>query len=99
MSTLQEKVCTHVRNMKQSGFGVLLGRARQIKEELKQVKTKCTVTFQYLNTTVKRPMGFDMWDVTCPQGERKPYTEVIDVSSGDLHSAGLKPLSFVRQVI
>ncbi|XP_026230723.1 alanine aminotransferase 2-like [Anabas testudineus] len=68
MSTLQEKVCPHVRNMKQSGFGVLLGRARQIKEELKQ-------------------------------GERKPYTEVIDVSSGDLHSAGLKPLSFVRQVL
>lgn len=34
----------------------------------------------------------------CSQGLRKPYKEVIDVSWGDPHRAGLKPLSFVRQV-
>ncbi|XP_074545287.1 alanine aminotransferase 2 [Halichoeres trimaculatus] len=33
------------------------------------------------------------------QGERKPYKEVLDVSFGDLHMSGLKPLSFVRQVL
>ncbi|KAI3374894.1 hypothetical protein L3Q82_021433, partial [Scortum barcoo] len=33
------------------------------------------------------------------RGARKPYNEVIDLSSGDLHRAGLKPLSFVRQVL
>ncbi|KAM6990598.1 alanine aminotransferase 1 isoform 2-T2 [Tautogolabrus adspersus] len=33
------------------------------------------------------------------QGVRKPFKEVIDVSMGDLHMAGLKPLSFVRQAL
>ncbi|XP_074507556.1 alanine aminotransferase 2-like [Sebastes fasciatus] len=32
------------------------------------------------------------------QGVRKPYKEVIDVFWGDPHMAGVKPLSFVRQV-
>ncbi|XP_034744079.1 alanine aminotransferase 2-like [Etheostoma cragini] len=33
------------------------------------------------------------------QRVRKPYKEVIDVSWGDPHKAGVKPLSFVRQVL
>ncbi|KAM9349910.1 alanine aminotransferase 2 [Symphorus nematophorus] len=33
------------------------------------------------------------------QGVRKPYQDVIDVSNGDPHAAGVKPLSFVRQVL
>ncbi|XP_047445085.1 alanine aminotransferase 2-like [Mugil cephalus] len=33
------------------------------------------------------------------QGARKPYKDVIDVSWGDPHRAGVKPLSFVRQVL
>ncbi|XP_035025740.2 alanine aminotransferase 2-like [Hippoglossus stenolepis] len=33
------------------------------------------------------------------QGVRKPYKEVIDVCWGDPHRAGIKPLSFVRQVL
>lgn len=33
------------------------------------------------------------------QKVRKPYKELIDVSSGDPHRAGVKPLSFVRQVL
>ncbi|XP_069579214.1 alanine aminotransferase 2-like, partial [Brachyistius frenatus] len=33
------------------------------------------------------------------QGAQKPFKEVIDVASGDLHRAGMKPLSFVRQVL
>ncbi|XP_047225203.1 alanine aminotransferase 2-like isoform X1 [Girardinichthys multiradiatus] len=33
------------------------------------------------------------------QGVRKSYKEVIDVSWGDPHKAGVKPLSFVRQVL
>ncbi|KAM3866201.1 alanine aminotransferase 2-like [Diretmus argenteus] len=33
------------------------------------------------------------------QGVRKPYKEVIDVSGGDPHRTGVKPLSFVRQVL
>ncbi|XP_017278019.1 alanine aminotransferase 2 [Kryptolebias marmoratus] len=33
------------------------------------------------------------------QGVIKPYTEVIDVCWGDPHRAGIKPLSFVRQVL
>uniref|UniRef100_A0A3B4GBF5 alanine transaminase n=1 Tax=Pundamilia nyererei TaxID=303518 RepID=A0A3B4GBF5_9CICH len=33
------------------------------------------------------------------QGVRKPYKEVIDVFQGDLHRAGMKPLTFVRQVL
>uniref|UniRef100_A0A3Q4MPP7 alanine transaminase n=1 Tax=Neolamprologus brichardi TaxID=32507 RepID=A0A3Q4MPP7_NEOBR len=32
------------------------------------------------------------------QGVRRPYKEVIDVFQGDLHKAGMKPLTFVRQV-
>ncbi|KAM6948717.1 alanine aminotransferase 2 [Aplochiton taeniatus] len=33
------------------------------------------------------------------QGARKPYEEVIDVSSADAHRGGVKPLTFVRQVL
>uniref|UniRef100_A0A3Q1HHZ2 alanine transaminase n=1 Tax=Anabas testudineus TaxID=64144 RepID=A0A3Q1HHZ2_ANATE len=33
------------------------------------------------------------------QGEQKPFKQVIDVSSGDPHKAGMKPVSFVRQVL
>uniref|UniRef100_A0A3Q1GEY9 alanine transaminase n=1 Tax=Acanthochromis polyacanthus TaxID=80966 RepID=A0A3Q1GEY9_9TELE len=33
------------------------------------------------------------------QGAHKPFKEVIDVSSGDPHRAGMKPVSFVRQVL
>ncbi|XP_041658960.1 alanine aminotransferase 1-like [Cheilinus undulatus] len=33
------------------------------------------------------------------RGVRKPFKEVIDVSMGDLHMSGLKPLSFIRQVL
>uniref|UniRef100_I3JTA4 alanine transaminase n=1 Tax=Oreochromis niloticus TaxID=8128 RepID=I3JTA4_ORENI len=33
------------------------------------------------------------------KGVRKPYKEVIDVFQGDLHGAGMKPLTFVRQVL
>ncbi|TMS10012.1 Alanine aminotransferase 1 [Larimichthys crocea] len=32
-------------------------------------------------------------------GARKPYNTVIDVTWGDIHRAGVKPLSFVRQVL
>ncbi|XP_056121314.1 alanine aminotransferase 2 [Rhinichthys klamathensis goyatoka] len=33
------------------------------------------------------------------QGERKNYNEVLDLSSGDLHRGGTKPITFVRQVL
>uniref|UniRef100_UPI0037E7D26D alanine aminotransferase 2-like n=1 Tax=Semicossyphus pulcher TaxID=241346 RepID=UPI0037E7D26D len=33
------------------------------------------------------------------QGALKPFEQVIDVSSGDLHRTGMKPISFVRQMI
>ncbi|XP_062284845.1 alanine aminotransferase 2-like isoform X1 [Scomber scombrus] len=33
------------------------------------------------------------------QGVRKSYKDMIDVSGGDPHRAGVKPLSFVRQVL
>ncbi|XP_075953815.1 alanine aminotransferase 2 [Anarhichas minor] len=33
------------------------------------------------------------------QGMRKPYKELIDVCMGDPHRAGVKPLTFVRQVL
>ncbi|XP_036375088.1 alanine aminotransferase 2-like [Megalops cyprinoides] len=33
------------------------------------------------------------------QGVKKPYKDLIDVSWGDAHRLGMKPLSFVRQVI
>ncbi|XP_029004916.1 alanine aminotransferase 2-like [Betta splendens] len=33
------------------------------------------------------------------QGAQKPFKRVIDVSSGDPHKAGMKPISFVRQVL
>lgn len=33
------------------------------------------------------------------QGVIKPYKEVINVCWGDPHTAGVKPLSFVRQVM
>ncbi|XP_049602693.1 alanine aminotransferase 1-like [Syngnathus scovelli] len=36
---------------------------------------------------------------TLEQGTKKPYRDVIDVSWGDPHKAGMKPLTFVRQVI
>lgn len=39
------------------------------------------------------------FELTSPQGVRKSYKDVIDVSWGDPHRAGVKPLSFVRQVI
>ncbi|XP_062419465.1 alanine aminotransferase 1-like [Pungitius pungitius] len=36
-------------------------------------------------------------DIT--QGALKPFKEVIDVSAGDPHTAGFKPVTFVRQVL
>ncbi|XP_058499502.1 alanine aminotransferase 2-like isoform X2 [Solea solea] len=33
------------------------------------------------------------------QGVKKPYKEVIDVTSGDPQKTGMKPLSFVRQIL
>ncbi|XP_071397443.1 alanine aminotransferase 2-like [Centroberyx affinis] len=33
------------------------------------------------------------------KGVQKPFKKVIDVSSGDPHKAGMKPISFVRQVL
>ncbi|XP_056600211.1 alanine aminotransferase 2 [Triplophysa dalaica] len=33
------------------------------------------------------------------QGKRKGYKAVLDLSSGDLHSGGIKPITFVRQVL
>uniref|UniRef100_A0A667YFG8 alanine transaminase n=1 Tax=Myripristis murdjan TaxID=586833 RepID=A0A667YFG8_9TELE len=33
------------------------------------------------------------------QGVQKPFKEVTDISSGDPHKAGMKPISFVRQVL
>ncbi|XP_023859242.1 alanine aminotransferase 2 isoform X1 [Salvelinus sp. IW2-2015] len=33
------------------------------------------------------------------QGEQKPFKEVIDISSCDSHRTGIKPISFVRQVL
>ncbi|XP_061550955.1 alanine aminotransferase 1-like [Phycodurus eques] len=33
------------------------------------------------------------------QGVKKPYKDVIDVSWGDPHMAGMKPITFVRQVL
>ncbi|KAK7158587.1 hypothetical protein R3I94_005041 [Phoxinus phoxinus] len=33
------------------------------------------------------------------QGERKNYNKVLDLSSGDLHRGGIKPITFVRQVL
>uniref|UniRef100_A0A3B4ZYJ6 alanine transaminase n=1 Tax=Stegastes partitus TaxID=144197 RepID=A0A3B4ZYJ6_9TELE len=33
------------------------------------------------------------------QGVQKPFQEVIDLSSGDPHRAGMKPVSFIRQVL
>lgn len=33
-----------------------------------------------------------------PQGVKKPYKTIIDVSFGDPHKAGVKPLTFARQV-
>uniref|UniRef100_A0A3B3RYQ5 alanine transaminase n=1 Tax=Paramormyrops kingsleyae TaxID=1676925 RepID=A0A3B3RYQ5_9TELE len=34
-----------------------------------------------------------------PQGVSKPFSDVIDVSSGDSHLTGMMPVTFVRQVI
>ncbi|XP_030627910.1 alanine aminotransferase 1 [Chanos chanos] len=33
------------------------------------------------------------------KGVTRPYNEVIDLSSGDNHAAGIKPITFVRQVL
>ncbi|KAJ4922797.1 hypothetical protein JOQ06_021301 [Pogonophryne albipinna] len=33
------------------------------------------------------------------QGAEKPFQQVMDVSTGDPHRAGMKPVSFVRQVL
>ncbi|KAJ8368872.1 hypothetical protein SKAU_G00089000 [Synaphobranchus kaupii] len=33
------------------------------------------------------------------QGSNKPYKELIDICWGDAHSAGMKPITFVRQVL
>ncbi|KAM7379418.1 hypothetical protein PAMP_004969 [Pampus punctatissimus] len=66
--SVQQESCPIVKNMKQLEFSVLIRRAGQIKEELRQ-------------------------------GARKSYKDVIDVSFDDPHRAGMKPLSFVRQVL
>nr|XP_057929525.1 alanine aminotransferase 2 [Doryrhamphus excisus] len=32
-------------------------------------------------------------------GVKKPFKEVLDISSGDPHKSGMKPITFVRQVL
>ncbi|KAK2901465.1 hypothetical protein Q8A67_009580 [Cirrhinus molitorella] len=34
-----------------------------------------------------------------PLGERRNYSELLDLSSGDPHRGGIKPITFVRQVL
>ncbi|XP_054889643.1 alanine aminotransferase 2-like [Poeciliopsis prolifica] len=63
---------------------------KEISSNVRNIKqTECLVLFRRTNQ-IKEELR---------QGVKKPYREVIDVFWGDPHRAGLKPLSFVRQVL
>uniref|UniRef100_A0A665VZ52 alanine transaminase n=1 Tax=Echeneis naucrates TaxID=173247 RepID=A0A665VZ52_ECHNA len=50
--------------------------------------------------TNKQKLNKKYTNKTLPlSGMKKPYKEIIDLSWGDLQRAGVKPLSFVRQVL
>uniref|UniRef100_A0A3Q1F5R4 alanine transaminase n=1 Tax=Acanthochromis polyacanthus TaxID=80966 RepID=A0A3Q1F5R4_9TELE len=55
-------------------------------------------SLQHVNPRV-RGIRVSPQNVLQSLGAHKPFKEVIDVSSGDPHRAGMKPVSFVRQVL
>uniref|UniRef100_A0A3B4ZCY8 alanine transaminase n=1 Tax=Stegastes partitus TaxID=144197 RepID=A0A3B4ZCY8_9TELE len=63
------------------------------------VLTKKTMTsLQHVNPRV-RGIRVSPQSVLQSLGVQKPFQEVIDLSSGDPHRAGMKPVSFIRQVL
>ena len=100
----QQEINQNVKNMRQMPSVVLARRASQIKEELQLVKPKrFDINLQYIRyESYFSNLCCDIWNLcfefTRQQGVRKPYKEVIDVLSDDLHRTGMKPLTFVRQV-
>uniref|UniRef100_A0A3B5R7M2 alanine transaminase n=1 Tax=Xiphophorus maculatus TaxID=8083 RepID=A0A3B5R7M2_XIPMA len=84
-------------------YFVLFRRTNQIKEELRQVKRRhYTIAIrEWKKKKFKNIHCLSVLIFLClnSQGVRKSYREVIDVSWGDPHRAGVKPLSFVRQVL
>lgn len=95
MFVLQE-INPNVKNIKPLDYSFLVRRATQITKELGQVMRKILT-----NNICNMECSFQSaaLNSTFPQGTKMPFQEVIDVSTGDLHRAGVKPLTFVRQVI
>ncbi|XP_061588369.1 alanine aminotransferase 1-like [Cololabis saira] len=79
-------------------FDLIKDRA-QVKfcNELREISSNMKNMKQLENSVLVRRT--DQIKEELRKGVRKPYREVIDVSWGDPHSGGLKPLSFVRQVL
>lgn len=96
MFVLQE-INPNVKNVKDMAFSLISRRANQITKELSQVMN---ITIWNIHSIDLISMGTlrSLFNTIWSQGAKKPYQQVIDVSSGDPHAAGVKPLSFVRQV-
>uniref|UniRef100_A0A672IX05 alanine transaminase n=1 Tax=Salarias fasciatus TaxID=181472 RepID=A0A672IX05_SALFA len=61
--------------------------------------SKSVTASQICSHTLRCELCADVRISACPQGAAKPYKDVINVSWGDPHRGGLKPLTFVRQVL
>ncbi|KAM3875802.1 alanine aminotransferase 2-like [Diretmus argenteus] len=112
MSSLQQ-VNPRVRNIRTSSHGDLQVLAAHITDQItlsrskwqdSQVNIKEGDLVLLRDTQVKRnewPMALVIKAHPSSDGKggQKPFNRVMDVSSGDPHRAGIKPLSFVRQVL
>lgn len=95
MFVLQE-INPNVKNMKPLDSSFLVRRATQITKELREVMRKILTSNIFNMECSFQTVALNS---TFPQGTKKPFQEVIDVSTGDPHKAGVKPLTFVRRVI
>ncbi|KAJ8012165.1 hypothetical protein DPEC_G00065850 [Dallia pectoralis] len=65
-------------------------RLREISREVRNMKPSEMESLVRQTTQIKTELT---------QGVRKSYKEVINVCWGDAHQGGIKPLTFVRQVL
>uniref|UniRef100_A0A3B4B3M7 alanine transaminase n=1 Tax=Periophthalmus magnuspinnatus TaxID=409849 RepID=A0A3B4B3M7_9GOBI len=95
MSVVLREISPNIRSIRPPRYTALSVRAAQIREELRQVRFIYS-SLDFLHHLIKTNRSS-----TCVfvQGVKKPYTELIDVTWGDPQGAGLKPLTFARQVL
>nr|XP_023687976.1 alanine aminotransferase 1-like [Paramormyrops kingsleyae] len=78
-----------------------LQKTEEQKRRIMSVLRKINPTLQRICICEQENLGRRAMQITreLKQGVKKPYKELVDVSIGDAHRGGMKPITFVRQVI